>query len=234
MCIRDSQRFIWHIFNEIGHGSRETLSESGQVMLLHKIMNDMKPGFKYYQDSGQYIKFSKKVLDMLKEFRTYQVTADDIGLVTSEKERYQDKLYDLTHIYKYWLEQIEQHNIEDLNIINTFMNVLDVNPDVKSLKDAVIYIDGFHNFTESEFQLIAKLSKRVKTVNVLLTHKGENKTLFRKTDTSIERLQELLGSDVKIVHFEDQFKRSGKMGLIQLEEYFSNNRPMTLLSLIHI
>ena len=228
------QRFIWHIFNEIGHGSRETLSESGQVMLLHKIMNDMKPGFKYYQDSSQYIKFSKKVLDMLKEFRTYQVTADDIGLVTSEKERYQDKLYDLTHIYKYWLEQIELHNIEDLNIINTFMDVLDLHPDVKSLKDAVIYIDGFHNFTESEFQLIARLSKRVKTINVLLTHKGENKTLFRKTDASIERLQELLGSAVKIVHFEDQFRRSGKMGLIQLEEYFSDNRPMTLYDGIKI
>src|SRR5699024_6131352 len=147
------------------------------------------------------IKFSKKVLDMLKEFRTYQVTVDDLGLVTSEKERYQDKLYDLTHIYKYWLAQLELHNIEDLNIINTFMNVLDVNPDVKSLKDAVIYIDGFHNFTESEFQLIRMLSKRVKTINVLLTHKGENKTLFRKTDTSIERLQELIGSAVTIVHF---------------------------------
>lgn len=113
------QRFIWHVFNEIGGGSRETLSESGQVMLLHKMMNDMKEGFKYYQDSGQYIKFSKQVLDMLKEFRTYQVGVDDVGSVRSEKERYQDKLYDLTHIYKSWLEEIEKLNIEDLNIINS-------------------------------------------------------------------------------------------------------------------
>src|SRR5699024_11694628 len=85
------------------------------------------------------------------------------------------------------------------NIINTFMDVLDLHPDVKSLKDAVIYIDGFHNFTESEFQLIARLSKRVKTINVLLTHKGENKTLLRKTDASIDRLQELLRSEERRV-----------------------------------
>src|SRR5690625_240953 len=108
------------------------------------------------------------------------------------------------------------------------MTVLDQHPDIKTLKDAVIYIDGFHNFTESEFQLIAALAKRVKTINILLTHKGENKTLFRKTDASITRLQELLGSAVEIVHFEDQFRRSGKMGLIQLEEYFSQGKPMTL------
>lgn len=81
------QRFIWHIFNEIGGNSRETLSESGQVMLLHKLMDDMKDSFKYYQDSSQYIRFSKKVLDMLMEFRTYQVSVDDIGSVRSEKER---------------------------------------------------------------------------------------------------------------------------------------------------
>ncbi|MCD2138663.1 PD-(D/E)XK nuclease family protein [Salinicoccus halitifaciens] len=222
------QRFIWHIFNEIGGNSRETLSESGQVMLLHKLMDDMKDSFKYYQDSSQYIRFSKKVLDMLKEFRTYQVSVDDIGSVRSEKERYQDKLYDLTRIYENWLELIGELNIEDLNIINTFMTALDMNPDIKVLKDAVIYIDGFHNFTESEFQLIAALAKRVKAINILLTHKGENKTLFRKTDASITRLQELLGSAVNIVHFEDEFRRSGKMGLIQLEEYFSKGKPMTL------
>ncbi len=228
------QRFIWHVFNEIGGGSRETLSESGQVMLLHKLMNDMKPDFKYYQDSSQYIRFSKKVLDMLKEFRTYRVSVDDIGNVRSEKERYQDKLYDLTHIYKNWLEIIRQLNIEDLNIINSFLAALEATPDIKALKDAVIYIDGFHNFTESEFQLIAALSKRVKTVNVLLTHKGENKTLFRKTDASITRFQELLGSSVKIIHFEDRFRRSDKMGLIQLEEYFSKGRPMSLYDGISI
>src|SRR5699024_6816958 len=91
------QRFIWHIFNEIGRGSRETSSESGLVMPLHKRMNGTEAGIKYYQDSSQYTKFSKKVLDMLKEFRTYRGTADDIGLETSEKERYQDKLYALTH-----------------------------------------------------------------------------------------------------------------------------------------
>ena len=228
------QRFIWHVFNEIGGGSRETLSESGQVMLLHKMMNDMKDGFKYYQDSGQYIKFSKQVLDMLKEFRTYQVGVDDVGSVRSEKERYQDKLYDLTHIYKSWLEEIEKLNIEDLNIINSFMKALDVNPEIKALKDAVIYIDGFHNFTESEFRMIAALAKRVKAVNVLLTHKGENKTLFRKTDATITRFQELLGSAVDIIHFEDTFRRSDKMGLIQLEEYFSKGKPMTLFEGISI
>ncbi|MFC4983772.1 hypothetical protein ACFPFV_00235 [Salinicoccus siamensis] len=76
--------------------------------------------------------------------------------------------------------RINELQIEDINIADQFIELLYSDVPIRSLEDAVIYIDGFHNFTESEFALIQALETRVRTINLLLTHEGTNKQLFRK------------------------------------------------------
>lgn len=221
------QRFMWHIFNEIGQSDRETLSDSGHIMMLHKLMHELKDELKFYRDSSSYIKFSKKVLDMLKEFRAYQVTPEDIAQVEGTTARLSDKFHDLALIYGRWHDLLQQGNIEDLSLMDHFIDVLHATPHINTLDDAVIYVDGFHNFTESEFNLLVRLSERAASLTVLLTHKRENKQLFRKTDAVIERFQNLAGeSEVEIHQFEDAFRRSSKTGLVQLEEYFTSHKPI--------
>ena len=49
-------RLMWHVYNELGQPTKNVLSEAGHIMLIHKLMNDIKDKLKYYHTSQGYIK----------------------------------------------------------------------------------------------------------------------------------------------------------------------------------
>ena len=229
-------RLMWHVYNELGQPEKESLSEAGHIMFMHKLMNDMKEVLNYYHTSGGYIKFSEKVLEQITEFRAYSVQPEQLFNMQFERGRTTEKYEDLNKIYSMWSERIAEYNIEDLNMIQNFIDDINRAENIRTLKNAVIYIDGFHNFTESEFDLIYALEGKVKEVNLLLTHsKSEGSEqarkdtlLFRKTEAVVTRLQELFGEHyVQFRHFDDEFLRAKRTGLTQLEKFITTGRKMT-------
>ena len=229
-------RLMWHVYNELGQPEKESLSEAGHVMFIHKLMNDMKEVLNYYHTSGGYIKFSEKVLEQITEFRAYSVKPEHLQDMQFERGRTTEKYEDLNKIYSMWSEQIAEYNIEDLNMIQNFIDDINRAENIRTLKDAVIYIDGFHNFTESEFDLIYALEDKVAEINLLLTHsKSEGSEqaqrdtlLFRKTEAVVTRLQELFGEHyVAFRHFDDEFLRAKRTGLTQLEKFITTGKKMT-------
>ena len=215
------QRLMWHIYNEIGQPDKSVLSQAGHVMFIHNLMNEIKDDLNYYQTSQGYIKFSEKVLEQIIEFRAYNIEAEDLLDLEFSKGRTTEKYKDLSMIYSRWMKEINKYKVEDLNQIQQFINDLNHTNKVGSLKDAVIYIDGFHNFTESEFMLIHALEKRVKQVNLLLTHEKRDSEagrmdieLFRKTEAVINRLQEIFGGNyLDFRYFNHEFLRSNREGI---------------------
>ena len=229
------QRLMWHIYNEIGQPDKSVPSQAGHVMFIHNLMNEIKDDLNYYQTSQGYIKFSEKVLEQIIEFRAYNIEAEDLLDLEFSKGRTTEKYKDLSMIYSRWMKEINKYKVEDLNQIQQFINDLNHTNKVGSLKDAVIYIDGFHNFTESEFMLIHALEKRVKQVNLLLTHEKRDSEagrmdieLFRKTEAVINRLQEIFGENyLDFRYFNHEFLRSKKEGISQLESYLTNGGKIT-------
>src|SRR5699024_4666854 len=47
-------RLMWHVYNELGQPEKESLSEAGHVMFMHKLMDDMKDVLNYYHTSQGY------------------------------------------------------------------------------------------------------------------------------------------------------------------------------------
>ncbi|WP_371814694.1 hypothetical protein [Jeotgalicoccus sp. WY2] len=115
-------RLMWHVYNELGQPEKESLSEAGHVMFMHKLMNDMKEVLNYYHTSGGYIKFSEKVLEQITEFRAYSVQPEQLFDMQFERGRTTEKYEDLNKIYSMWSEQIAEYNIEDLNMIQNFID----------------------------------------------------------------------------------------------------------------
>lgn len=229
-------RLMWHVYNELGQPDKESLSEAGHVMFMHKLMEDMKDVLSYYHTTRGFIKFSEKVLEQIVEFRAYNVAPEHLNGLEFTKGRSTEKYEDLSKIYKMWSEKISDYNIEDLNMIHQFIDDINKEENIRSLKDATIYIDGFHNFTESEFSLIYALEKKVKQVNLLLTHSKSDEAvqgardilLFRKTEAVVTRLQELFGEHyVQFQHFDTEFLRSKSEGLTQLENYITTGKKIT-------
>ncbi len=225
-------RFIWHVFNEIGHREKNRISEVGHIMLIHKILEQFEPDtLKYYKDSRQYIKFSQKLLKTIQEFINYDISADDIESLTFKDNRTKEKYEDLVKVYRTWIDTIEDYSIENINLMPHFLEVLqtiDVN-EVESLNHATIYIDGFHNFTELELQLIKTLTRFTDDITLLLMHSGDNLELFRKTENVIDSLkrEELFGSDgVKVIEFSHENYRANSEGLYEVERFLRKGTPI--------
>ncbi|WP_026867388.1 PD-(D/E)XK nuclease family protein [Jeotgalicoccus marinus] len=228
-------RLMWHVYNELGQPTKNVLSEAGHIMLIHKLMNDIKDKLKYYHTSQGYIKFSEKVLDQITEFKAYNIETKHLLDLKFSKGRTTEKYEDLAIIYQRWQEEIESYKVEDLNMIPHFIESIKEANSLRTLKDAVIYIDGFHNFTESEFALIYALEQEVGEINLLLTHRKSDGyqglvdiDLFRKTEAVISRLQELFGENyLNFRHFNQEFLRAKNSGLSQLELFITTGQPMT-------
>lgn len=221
-------RFMWHILNEIGSQNHESLTDPGHIMLVHKLLESFNDDeLKYYRDTREHVKFSGKVLDMIEEFVNYDVSVEALESMEWPTNRMTEKYQDLALIYTRWQALLEKYSIENVNIMPEFIDRLEklTLEEVPSLTNATIYIDGFHNFSEVELRLLKMLNKFTDEIYLILIHDGENKTLFRKTNAVIDRLQmpDLFGENGTIIEkFEDKNKRANKQGLLDIETFLDD------------
>lgn len=196
-------RFTWHVMNEIAFETKDNVSEHSQILLLFQIMKNLHEAGKlqYFKDTANELDFSKKVLDMIKELNRYHITPETLLDVEYTHPSTSEKMHDVVLIYREWQTRVASLNIEDFNINQQLIDVLERYEHLTTLKDATIYIDGFHNFTEGEMALIIALSKRVKKVKILLLHVdiASQPELFRKTNFVINRIRDLAYGDIRVL-----------------------------------
>ncbi|MDN8848204.1 hypothetical protein Q0M30_15300, partial [Staphylococcus aureus] len=90
---------------------------------------------------------------------------------------------------------------------------------------AEIYIDGFHNFSTLEYQIIRSLVKCAKKVTVALTTDGDKDmfSLFRKPSESLSHIEEI-ANDLNVqLHTKrfDEVYRFANSDLANLERNFN-------------
>lgn len=223
-------RFIWHVMNEVVFETKDTVSDHSQILLLFQIMNELNDAgrLEYFRDTANELDFSSKVLDMVKELNRYNVTPEMLEAVEYSHLSTQDKMRDVTLIYREWQSRTTELNIEDFNMNQHLIEILQRGESLQTIKDATIYIDGFHNFTESEMQLIVELSKHVKKVTILLLHLDVSRQpeLFRKTNFVIERIREISGN-IKVTVISEETHRANTPGLYQVEQQLLADKPIT-------
>lgn len=232
-------RFIWHVMNEMVFERKDSVSDHSQILLLFQIMNELNEAgrLQYFKDTANELDFSSKVLDMIKELIRYNVSADMLREIDYSHQSTQDKMHDVILIYEAFQKRTEALNIENFNMNQQLIEILQSGQVLNTIQDATIYIDGFHNFTESEIQLIVELSKHVKKVTILLLHLdvSQQPELFRKTNFVIERIRELTGN-IKVTVIAEETHRAKTAGLVQLEARLLEDKPLTNyegLSFIH-
>ena len=215
-------RFTWHVMNEIAFETKDSVSEHSQVLLLFQITQRLHEDgqLKYFKDTANELEFSRKILDMIKELNRYHISPDTLETVAYTHPSTTEKMHDVILIYREWQRRVQTLNIEDFNVNQQLIDVLERYDNLSTIKDATIYIDGFHNFTEGEMALIIALSKRVKQVTILLLHLdvATQPELFRKTNFVINRIREMAHGDIQVRVIDDESHRATKTGLHQVEQ----------------
>ncbi|MBS4218042.1 helicase-exonuclease AddAB subunit AddB [Bacillus sp. FJAT-49711] len=195
-------RLAWKILQETGGASRNHISSIGLNMLIRKIIEDNKDELKLFKKAADKKGFIEHIERMLTEFKHYCILPEDLHRSWAElsfkssTRALADKLHDLELIYG----KFEETLIGKYTNSNDYLHLLaDSIKNSSYLKDAEIYIDGFHNFTPQEKRVIEQLLKHCKRISVALVldrpykhgAKPDELNLFRLTGETYSDLFEM-------------------------------------------
>ncbi len=228
-------RLAWKILQETGGMSRYHLSDVGLNMMIRKIIDENKENLHIFTKSSEKPGFIHHVEAMLTEFKRYCITPMDLHQFDREGERegtkvLRDKLHDLELIYEKFEEKLLGKYIDSEDY---FQLLADNVKNSELLKEAEIYIDGFHSFTPQEYVIIEQLIQHSKKVTVALTTDPEQQmgamnelSLYRMTNETYQTLGDICHSAGASVKEDIMVKpiRFHNESMLHLERHFEE-RP---------
>lgn len=205
------ERLSHRVFQEVGGVHETRLSSTSIEMMIYNILQDVRKQLKLYQSQVKYLGFSTKVREQIQDFEKYAVTPEvvaDSAVNGALPKRTQDKLHDMSLIYENLQARMGEDYLTGEGLMQRFITMI---PQSDWLRRADIYIDGFHNFSTQEYQVIEALVNHAKSVTVLLTTNGDTDPLsmFRKPSESLTHLREIAtqtGKTLEIERFNEVYR----------------------------
>ncbi|TDL35360.1 helicase-exonuclease AddAB subunit AddB [Jeotgalibacillus sp. S-D1] len=189
-------RLAWRVLQDTGGAARQHVNSTGVNMLIRKIINDQKDRLNLFSRAAGKHGFIQHVESMITEFRRYCIQPEDLLLQASDLSSMNapkslvDKLRDLENIYRDFDELVTGKYIDSEDYFRLLAENI-VNSDW--LKEAEIYIDGFHSFTPQEYLVLGQIMANAKKTTIALTvdEKQSAPELFRQTHETLTRIKEL-------------------------------------------
>ncbi|MFZ3589126.1 helicase-exonuclease AddAB subunit AddB [Bacillus sp. DJP31] len=230
-------RLAWRILQETGGISRLHLTNVGTNMLIRKIVEHRKNDFLVYGRAAEKAGFIDHIEQMIHECKRYCVTADGIKNQLHDLQNANEsdttllhKLHDFSIIYDEFEQQLFQKYVDSEDYLRLLAEKIPVS---EYLKNATLYIDGFHSFTPQEHVVLEKLIETCKSVKMALTldkplsrqpHELQLFHMTGKTYLYMKELADRLEIETKIHHQQTNLRAKSDSALIHLEQHFES-RP---------
>lgn len=187
------ERLSYRVFQEVGGLMEQQLSKAGTEMMIYDIIQQHQSELRLYQSQVKYYGFSEKLYEQIQDFKKYAVSPQQLETYIAENNlqtRTKHKLQDIALVYKHLEDRINGEYVSTEDSLQRFIEMMDQS---EWLKRAEIYIDGFHNFSTLEYQIIQSLVKYAKKVTIVLTTDGDRDlfSLFRKPTESLTHIEEI-------------------------------------------
>lgn len=158
-------RMAYRVINEVGGIIKTNLTKPGKAMIVASILENNKKNLKFLGKSDENIELG---IQAITEFKKHGIKIENLK---EEIEKIQDtylktKLKDMAIIYEGFENQIQEHYIDETDLLTILANQLEK---TEFAKDSIIYLDEFAGFTMQEYEVIAKLVEQAKQVNITMT-----------------------------------------------------------------
>ena len=216
-------RLSHRIFEELGIEDLPKLDDTGKNLVLRKVAADHADELSIMGDKINRMGYISGVKSMISEFAQYGLSPEsieNIGTKLNNRGRLQEKLKDLSILYKGYKEYIQGNYItieENIDILIASISKSDI------LKGSVIGLDGFTGFTPIQEILLKELMIYTERVIVTLTAdkkedlddvKKEHALFYLSAKTylnlnkiakenAIKRNEDIFLSDVPVKRFKD-------------------------------
>lgn len=163
------KRLAYRVFQEVGGLNKTFINDMTIQMVITKIITENKDKFLLYNQLSRSLQFTELVHDCLKEFKNYMLLPEIIDEVISNLDKdslLYRKLHDLNIIYKELINVYGDRFIDQEDFYRTLNDKI---PYSNYIKQADIYIDSYHNFTNLELEVVKTLMLSAHQVTLLLT-----------------------------------------------------------------
>ncbi|KAB3533441.1 helicase-exonuclease AddAB subunit AddB [Alkaliphilus serpentinus] len=222
-------RLAYRVLNETGGLTRIHINEIGKNMILRKLILQMEKDLSIYKKTARQPGFVEKLNRVITEMKQQDIQASHLKQqleAMKEEGILKLKLSDITVIYEAFNAYLENKYIDTEDHINLLIANLD---NTNLFDDAIIWVDGFYQFTPQTIRILEKLMKKSQQLNILLTMdpKDEERDgdLFQLTKQTFNKIRavanglKLPQEIVKLSLEGNQYVRSLKTPeLIHLEE----------------
>ncbi|WP_102347413.1 helicase-exonuclease AddAB subunit AddB [Bacillus sp. Marseille-P3661] len=238
-------RLAWRILQETGGFARFHLDNVGLHMLLRKIIEYRKDELKVFTRAADQNGFIKQLEDIIAEFKRYCVTPDlleekrkelsNLEKQHTNKEVLLEKLADFQLIYQDYERSLLSQYVDSEDYLRLLAENI---PKSTELKETEVYIDGFHNFTPQELEVLRELLKACKRVTIGLTMDPisvdavvHELSLFQVTNKTYNQLLTIARDNnveienPELLHETVRFK--GSPSLAHLEKHYDSRPTQT-------
>lgn len=228
-------RLAYRVFSEVGGITGTAMDTSGKAMLIHSILQKKQEEFLVFRRASRQKGFIDNVASAITEFKKYSISVTALNKVKENLGEYPlliDKITDLSLIYKEFDNTLNKNYVDLDDDLTRLYSALD---ECNIFDGAEFWLDEFTGFTPQQYNVLEKLYKKAKRINITLPLKNsqhskhmeeadafysikatENKllTLAEETGTSIEKSIEL--EDNK----EHKFKDNAELSFLE-KNYFT-------------
>lgn len=162
-------RLAFRVFQELHIKTKKVIEDLGKTMIIRRIISEHKNELKLFGYCIDKIGFIDEVKSFLSEIYQYNVRVEDIEAVIDhidESDIINDKLYDISIIYKAFVEYIKDNYVvseEILDILGQHLNQSEI------VAHSTICFDGFTGFTPIQYKLIGELMKVAQDIKIAIT-----------------------------------------------------------------
>lgn len=180
------KRLAYMIFNELIF-KKNNIKDAGKAMLIYHIMVKNDKELKVLKNANKNSGIIDTVINMISEFKRYNINPEDIANVNIKNEYLKMKLYDLSLIYSEYEKNIVDKYIDtddELTILSDLINSSEL------IKGAKIWIDEFSGFTPQECEIVRKLNEMA-DLTVTLCTDDSNEDLFLLNNRTLNKLKNM-------------------------------------------
>lgn len=161
------KRLCHRVFNEVGGSTHKIMNDSGRNMLIYKIVEQLNKDMSFFYRASKQQGFIDILSDTITEFKRYNITPEILktSIENIEEKDLKNKIQDLSIIYDAFERYLHQGYIDSDDELTLLLTKID---ESNIFEGAEIWIDEFTTFTPQQYNIIAKLMKKCKRVNIAL------------------------------------------------------------------
>ncbi|WP_028402539.1 helicase-exonuclease AddAB subunit AddB [Ectobacillus panaciterrae] len=231
-------RLAWRVLQETGGASRLHIDGAGVNMLLRRVVEARKGELRVFQKAAEQNGFFDQLGGMISEFKRHNLTPSNVYALWQELDTRSSKAHDVLLANKMYDLQLLYEDFERA-LIGKYLDsedymklLIEKLPHSLYMKNALVYLDGFHTFLPQELDVVKQLLVGGANVTAALTIDEETPKheldLFYTTSRTYSKLVSLAketGTKIEAsVQLTAQERFRSSSSLAHLEKYYES-RP---------